>query len=88
MQQEFHGRDGDTLRVSTFVRGTLPEVAANAAISFTDYDEKLTREAEAGFIRSYGDRHLVVRVGEQEVLSLAPINTTPPSNCIFRFNIV
>lgn len=71
----------------TFVRGTLPEVQPNAVITFSDYDEKLTRD-EPGFLRSYGDRHLVVRVGEQEVSVMTNILIfiiISPRFC--RFNI-
>ncbi|KAI6222354.1 hypothetical protein M3Y99_01507200 [Aphelenchoides fujianensis] len=66
IRQEFAGREGDALRVNIFVRGTLPTLESGATVSFTDFDEKFHHE-EAGFFRSYADRHLTVRQGEQEV---------------------
>lgn len=60
------GRENETLKVNIFVRGTLPVLESGAVVTFTDFEEKYTRE-EAGFLRAYADRHVVVKQGEQEV---------------------
>lgn len=60
------GRENDALKVNIFVRGTLPALDSGATVSITDFEDKYTRE-EAGFLRAYADRHIVVKQGEQEV---------------------
>lgn len=66
IKQEFLGRENDAIKVNIFVRGTLPQLESGATVSFTDFEEKYTRE-EPGFLRAYADRHVLVKQGEQEV---------------------
>jgi hypothetical protein len=66
IKQHFTGRENDAVKVNIFVSGTLPTLEQGATVTFTDFEEKYTRE-EPGFLRAYADRHVVVRHGEQEV---------------------